>query len=87
MSVILAGWPFERTSAEQVDVQMGNGFSAIGTVVDNDSIAGLGDAFFARDFGGGQEQVPEQCFVSGVRQGDAGDPLARHHKDVQGGLW
>jgi len=49
----LAWWPGEVSSTEEVDVKMGNRFSAVGAVVDDEAVAGGGYVFAAGDFGGG----------------------------------
>ena len=55
MGDFLAGRPREWATTEQVDVQVGDGFSAIRAVVDDEAEARLGDALAACDVGGDEE--------------------------------
>jgi hypothetical protein len=55
----LAWRPIEVASAEEVDVEMGDCFAAVGAVVDDEAVAGGGDVFAAGDFGGDEKKVAE----------------------------
>ena len=43
---VSARWPGERALTEKMDVQMRHGFSTVAAVVDDEPVAGLGDAEF-----------------------------------------
>lgn len=73
-------------AGEQMDVEVRHGFAAVRAVVDDDPVAGLGEAGIAGKFGGGKQQVAEQGGVSWGGQGQSWDWLARHDEDVQRGL-
>ena len=86
MGDFLAGRPSERATTEQVDVQVGDGFSAIRAVVDDEAEARLGDALAACDVGGDEEEVSENCGILRGGEGHAWDRLARNDEDVVWGL-
>ena len=45
----LTGWPIERASAHEMNVQVGDSFAAIATVVDDEAEATIGDALLGGD--------------------------------------
>ena len=65
---------------------MGNGFSAVGAVVDDESVACGGYVFAAGDVGGGKEEVAEEALIIGLGGSDAGDGFFRNDEDMNRGL-
>lgn len=74
------------TTAEDVAVQMGDGFPAIRPVVDHQPVAVRFQTQFRRHFSSFQEQMPEQAMVLRGGFGDARDGLSRDKQDVCRGL-
>ncbi len=83
---LLSRRPTEVASAEKMNVQMRNGFAAVGAVVDDDAET-LGEVFAAGDLGGGEQEVAEQRLVLRGCGGDTGQRFFRNDEDVDGGLW
>ena len=73
-------------STEEVDVKMGNGFSAVGTVVDDESVACGSYVFAAGYVGGGEEKVAEEAVIIGLGSSDTGDGFFGNDKNVDRGL-
>ena len=42
---------------ENVKVKVGNGFTAVRTIIDDETVAGGGDIFAPGDFGSGEDEV------------------------------
>ena len=77
-----AGGPGEGAAAEDVAVEMGDGFAGVGAVVDDEAVAGLCEAEFGGDFGGFEQEVAEGFFVLGFGGGDVGDGFFGDDEDV-----
>jgi len=77
--------PGELAAAEEVDVQVGDGFAAMGTVVDHDAVA-RGEFEIAGDLGGNEEEVTEEGLVLGQGFADAGDQLFGNDQHMHRGL-
>ena len=73
-------------STEEVDVEMGDCFAAVGTVVDDEAVAGGGYVFAAGDVSGGEQEVAEEALIIGLGSSDAGDGFFRNDEDVNRGL-
>ena len=69
-------------SAEEVDVEVGDGLAAVGAVVDCDAEAGFGDAEFPCDLRSGEEKVAEDGLVFGGGFADARDGLLRDDENM-----
>jgi hypothetical protein len=80
------GWPLERASAEEVEVEMGDRFAGVLAVVEDESVSGVGDALATGDFGGGEEEIAEDCLIFGSGETYARDRLPGDDEDVDGGL-
>ena len=72
-------------SAEEGDVQMGNGFAAVRAVVD-DGAEALDEAFAAGNVGNGEEQVPEEGLVLRRGGGEAAASVTSHQSLAKAGL-
>jgi len=70
-----------------VDVEVGDGFAAVGAVVDCDAEAGFGDAELGGEFSGGQEEMAEDGLVIGGGFADARDGLLRDDENMHRCLW
>ena len=68
----LTWWPVELTASKQVDVEVGNGFAGVGTVVDHEAKTFFEVKFFRNDTGG-EDQVAECGLIGGGRSFDAWD--------------
>ena len=77
--------PVELAAAEQVDVKVRNGFSAVGTVVDHDAITG-GEIELAGQVGCGEQQVAEQGLVGERRLVDPGNGFLGYDQNMNGRL-
>lgn len=64
----------ERTSGKKVNVEMGNGFSTVGPVIDDNAEA-IGPEFFS-EFACGLEEMAEKLSVFGVGLAEAWDGLS-----------
>ena len=72
----------EGAAAEDVAVEMGDGFPAVAAVVQHEPVAGIGEAELARDLGRLEEQMTEQGLVVRPGKTDAGDGFLGHDEDV-----
>ena len=75
------------TPAEEVDVEMGDGFAAVGAVVDGDAEAGFRDSEFGGELSGGEQKVAEKRLVFSAGFADPWDIFFRDDEDVLGCLW
>ena len=73
-------------STEEVDVEMGNRFTAVRAVVDDEAVAGGGYVFAAGDVGGSEEEVAEEALIIGLSGSDAVDGFFGNDEDVDRGL-
>jgi len=71
---------------KEVKVEMGNGFPAVGAVVDHEAVTGLVEFQLPGDFLGGGEKVAENGVVFRGDGGVAGVVLFGNEKDMDGGL-
>ena len=69
-------------SAEEVDVEVGDGFAAVGAVVDRDAVAGFRDAEFPCDLRSGEQKVGEDGLVFGGGFADAWDGFFRDDENM-----
>lgn len=67
-------------------MEVGDGFAAVWSVVDDESEAVFGEAFLASNFAGFEEKVAEEFLVGGIGEGDAWDGFFGDEKKVGGGL-
>lgn len=82
----LAWGPGEGAAAEEVDVEMGNGFAAVGAVVDDKAVACGGYVFAAGDVGGGEEEAAEKRLIIGFGGSDSRDVLFRNDENMDRSL-
>ena len=77
--------PLHGAPGEDVEVQVGHGFAAIGAIVDDEAEAVCVESLAAGDFTDFEHEVSEQRLVSGL--GETRDGLARDEEQVDGCLW
>jgi hypothetical protein len=77
--------PGHGTAAEEVDMEVIHGLSAVVAGVNDDAVA-LAQAFFAGYLGGDPDEVTEQSGVMSCCLGERGDVFARQDEDVYGRL-
>lgn len=75
-------WAF----AQKVNVQMRDGFAAVGAAVDHKSEAAVSEAEFACNFGGGEEKFSEQWGVVDRSFIDPWDRFFRYNEHVNRSL-
>ena len=68
--------------AQNVHVQMRDGFTGVGAIVDDEAIAGVRDAKRFGDFASLEQQMAEHFVVFGLGVGDARNGLAWANQDV-----
>lgn len=73
-------------AGEDVEVEMGNCFAAVASVVDDDSEAVLGKSFLLGDHAHPGQEVTEEILIGGVRFADADDDFLGDEKKVNGSL-
>ncbi len=81
----LARGPGHGAAAEEVDVEVGDGFAAVGAVVHHEAEAVI-EVELVGDFGGDEEEVADEGLVGGGGLGEAGDGFFGDDEDVDGGL-
>lgn len=82
----LSAWrPGEGATAEDVDVEVGDGFAAVGAVVDHDAVTG-GEVELTGHRAGGEQEVAKERLVIGRGGADARDDLFRDDEEVRGRL-
>jgi hypothetical protein len=69
-----------------VEVEMGDGFAAVGAVIDHDAESVFGVAFLSCNRAYLEKEVAEEGLVILFRKGDAGEGLFWNEKKVDGGL-
>jgi len=67
-------------------MEMGDGFSAVGSVVDDKAVAGLIELELAGDFLGGGKEMAKDGMIFRGDSGVAGVVLFGNQQDVDGGL-
>ena len=82
----LPGRPTEVAAAEKVEVKMGNRFSAVRSVVDDQSVSVWLQFQLAGDFLGGREEVAENFMMFRRDSGMSGMVLLGNQQNVDGGL-
>ena len=85
VEVGLAGGPGHVASAEEVEMEVVDGLSAVGAGVEDDAVA-VGEVLKAGDFGGGGEEVAEEGCVGWNSVGERGDVAFGDDEDVGRGL-
>lgn len=73
--------PGELAAAEEVDVQMRDGFAAVGAVVDDEAVA-LGEIEVAGDARGDEEEVAEEGLLGAGGVGEARNGFLGDDEDV-----
>ena len=63
-----------------------DGLAAVGAGVDDEAVA-LGEVLLAGDFGGGLQEMAQECGVGGFAVGHGGDVAFGDDEDVGGSLW
>ena len=74
------------SAGEQMNVQMRDGFSSVGAVVDDGAKARFREAFLLRDDAHARKEVPEEGGLFRGRFRDARDELLRNKEEVDRGL-
>ena len=69
-----------------MEVKVGDGFAAIGAIIDNESIAGFFELAQASDLLGGDEEMSEEGMSFGGDSTMAGVMFFWNDKNVNGGL-
>ena len=72
--------------AEQVNMEVWHRFAAIGTIVDDQTKAGVVNAFLLRDLLRSEEKMAEKRLVFGTGGADADDLLLGNDQNVYGRL-
>ena len=67
-------------------MEVGDGFAAVGTVINDEAVAGGGYVFAAGDVGGGEEEVSKEALIIALGVSNAGDGFFGNDKDVDRGL-
>ncbi len=67
-------------------MEVGDGFTGVGAVVDDEAEPALSESKVLRDLGGFQEQMTEDPRIVGVGSEDAGDRFSGDDQDVDGGF-
>ena len=80
-----AWWPIEGASTQQMHVEVRDGFTTVGAVVDHDAET-LGETELTGELTGNEQQMPESGLVFHGRLSDARDGLTRHDQNVSRGL-
>lgn len=70
-------------AAEEVDVEVGNCFATVLTVVDDDAESVLVHAHLSGNQSDAHHHVAEERFISAFRKGDADDGLLGDEKEVR----
>ena len=77
--------PIQLAATQNVNVKVGHGFTAVGTVVHHDAES-LGKAFGFRRFAGDEEEMAEEGGILLVSFPHARNRFSRHNEQVDGGL-
>lgn len=75
------------TTAEEVDVEMGDGFAAVRAVVDRDAETGFREAEVCGKFSCGEKEVTQSCLVFQGGFADSWDGLFGDDENVGRCLW
>ena len=67
-------------------MEVRDGFSAVGTVVNDEAVACGSYVFAAGDVSGGEEEVAEEALIIGLSGSDAGNVFFGNDEDVDRGL-
>ena len=67
-------------------MKVGDGFSTIGAIIDDEAIAGFFELALAGNALGGDEEMSEEGMILGGNGAVAGVMFFRNEKDVNGGL-
>ena len=73
------------SAAEEVDVEVRDGFAAVGAVVDDDTESIFVDALLFGDGGDAGHHVAEEGLIIVFGEGDAGDEFFGDEEEVSGG--
>ena len=82
----LSWGPIEGASAEKVEVEMRNSFSAIGAIIDDEAVAGFVELALASDPLGGDKEMGKEGMIFGGDGTVAGVMFFWNDKNVDGGL-
>lgn len=74
--------PLHGTASEEVDMQVGDGFAAIGAIVDDEAEPIFVESMLARDFSSSEHEVTEESVVIRGGFGDSRDGFARDEQVV-----
>lgn len=77
--------PGEGAPGEEVKVQVGDGFTGVGTLVDDEAKA-LGQVELFGQFPGDQQEVSEEGLVGRIGLADAGNGFAGDQEKMEGSL-
>ena len=73
-------------SAENVQMQMGDGLSAVAPAVDDETVPGLRQTFIGSDTDGGEHEFPRQAAVCVFQFRQTGDVATGDQQDMCRGL-
>ena len=82
----LAGRPFQLPRGQDVHVQMRDGLSGIGAVIDNETKAGFITTQAAGNFACGQHHVAQEGGIPFIGQGQTRNGLAGNEQQMRGSL-
>ncbi len=78
----LARRPTEAAPADDVAMEVGNGFAGVGSVVEHEAEAGFSNAEAPGDFGSFEKQMSENLIIGGFGQGDAGNRFLWNNENM-----
>lgn len=81
----LTGWPVQRSTSEDMDVQVKDGLSAVSACI-NDRAVAVFQTQLSCDDGDHLQEVSAEFSVSGGEFSEGGDRLFGNQQDVHGGL-
>ena len=81
-----SGRPAQAAPAQDVAVEVRNGFAAVGSAVDDESIAALLEAKSCGDIGGCKQQMAQDQVIIGRGFSDSGNGFLGNEQHVHRGL-
>jgi hypothetical protein len=79
--------PPERATAQDMAMQVGNGFPGVRTVVEDQAKAGFGQAEFGGNFTSFEQQMAKELLLFGPGFGDARNALFGNDQHMNWSLW
>jgi hypothetical protein len=78
--------PLKRTTAEEMEMELGNGFAGIFAIVEDEPVSAIGNTFASGDCGCGEEDVPQNGLILRRGETDTRDGFAWDNEDMDGCL-